>query len=100
MSPAHQRFDVILVGAAERHLGLVDQRQLVVVDRLAQIGHQRQAIAAVLVVMVVPHCHTQVLALGDIHRDVCAAEQRCAFAAMGGKRGDADARAHVDQMAI
>ena len=54
MLPADERFNVKLAVAAERHLRLIHQQQLVVVDRAAQIADQRQAFVAVLLVAFVP----------------------------------------------
>ncbi len=72
MLPAHERLDEMLARVAQRHLGLVDQRELVPFDGAPQVAHQRQALLAVLVVALVPHGDTELVLLRRAHRDVGA----------------------------
>ena len=100
MLPAHQCLDMMLGPIAKRNLRLVKKRQFVGVNRLAQIAHQRQPFAAVLIIAIVPHEHAQIVSFRGVHCDVGVADKRRTFAAMLGEHGDADARANVDLMPV
>ena len=54
MLPAHEGFGVMFARALERHSRLVDEPQFFMFDGSTQIVHHHQALAAVLVVSVVP----------------------------------------------
>ena len=67
---------MMLGGVAERHLGLIQKRELIAIDRLAQIAHQRKTLAAVLIIAVIPDEHAEIVALGCVHRDVGMTDER------------------------
>ena len=98
--PADESFDEMLTALAERHPRLIDQRELVVVDSLLEVAHQRQALLAVLVVAVVPHDDPELVALGGAHRDVGALQQLARIVAVIGTHGDADAGPDIDDVAV
>ncbi len=101
MTPSHQRLRVELASAAAQHdFRLIRERQLVVVDRLAQIAQQRQPVAAVLVLVLVPYGGAAVGALCRVHRDVRATQQRRALGAVLRKDRDPDAATDVDHVAL
>ncbi len=86
--------------AGQRHLRLVHERELVVVDRLAQVAHERKAREAVLIVAVVPDRDAEVAALRRVHRDVGMTQQLGRLPAVFGVRRDADAGTDVDDVAL
>jgi len=75
MLPAHQGLHAHLLAAGDRHLGLVEQQQLVALQALAQAAHQRQPLigivrdAAGLV-----HAVAAARALGLVHGQVGQAQ--------------------------
>ena len=102
MMPAHQRLDVAARRSpASATFGWYIERELVAVDRLAQIAHQRQALEAVLVVALVPdrRCRRCCASPHTSRRPRCRISVE-RFERRGRGRGDADARAHVDDVAF
>ena len=85
----------MLADAVEVDFRLVEQRELVVVDRAAQVVQHCQAFAAVLVVVVVPQRVSQFIALRGVHRHVGVSQHDRPFSAVFGVHRNADARPHV-----
>jgi hypothetical protein len=78
MLPAHQRFGAAQAAAADLHLGLQEQAQLTAFHRLPQLGQQRQRLAARVVERGLVQLRAGGAALGGVHRDLGARQQRLA----------------------
>ena len=84
------------VSVAQVGLGLEVQDELVVVDRAAQVGDQREVLAVVGVGGAVVERVAAVGALGRVHGDVGVLEQRLGVLAVLGVERDPDARLDLD----
>ena len=82
--PAHEGFGTGHLAAFQVDLGLEVQRQLVLLDGAAELADHRQAHRAVLVLVGRVQRVTRVVAFGDVHGDVGAAEERIRILPMVG----------------
>mmetsp|Transcript_6689 Transcript_6689/g.27999 ORF Transcript_6689/g.27999 Transcript_6689/m.27999 type:complete len:689 (+) Transcript_6689:1417-3483(+) len=98
--PAHQRLGADDAALLQVDLGLQVQAQLVGLDRMAQLGQQRQRLLAACVQLGVIDQAAALLGLGGIHGQLGAAQQQVDVLAMLGKQGDADAGAQVDGFVV
>src|SRR5262249_33827662 len=92
MLPAHQRLDALRLTGAKVGLRLVDEMKLLLRDRLAQLGRQRQPANVLRLAARVVDLEAAAVLLRDVHRDVGAPDQALDVAAVVGEERDADAR--------
>ena len=91
--PAHQRLGADQPAARQRDLRLQVEAQLVALDGLAQLGQQRQRLRAGASIAGRRPAAPLRAALGGVHRDLGAVEQRVGVVGVLRPAGDADARA-------
>ncbi len=100
MGPARQGLDAEQRAAAQVDLRLELHRERLLLDRRAQVRQHREAGRVVAVVLGGVDRGRVAGALGDVHRDVGAAEQQAGVRAVLRVRGDADARAHLQALLL
>ena len=91
MLPAHQRLDRVHPVGGQVELRLVVQHELAVDDRAPQVEREPQALDGVPVVPRGVDGAALARLLGQVHRDVGAAQERRGVVAVLGRDGDADA---------
>ena len=100
--PAHERLDAGDETGADRGLRLVVDDELALLERAAQLAGERQPRGAVGLLRAVVGLDAGAPALGDVHGDVGAAQERVDVAAVVGRDRHADARlgAHDDPVDV
>ena len=98
--PARERLDADDRARLELGLGLEEERDLAVLDRLAQAAGERQAARAEAVEARLEHRVPAAALLGGVHRDVGALDQRLHARAVRGVAGHADARVDLEREAL
>ena len=94
--PAHERLDARHAVALERDLRLVVQDELVALDRAPQLAQEAEPGRRVGIALGRVGLDAALGALGVVHRDVGALDQRRDVAPVLGREGDADARVELD----
>ena len=82
MFPAQQRLDALDHERGGIDLGLVDERELVIVERSAEVGHQAQPVDIVSVAIGVIDRTARARALRLIHGDVCVLQEAVRICAL------------------
>ncbi len=94
--PAHERLDAAHRAARQVGLGLVVHDELPRGDRVAELPHEGEALAAVAVALGQVHLVAGPHPLRLVHRDVRALQQPERIARVQREEGDPDARVDVD----
>src|SRR6266542_4810020 len=100
MRPAHERLHRMEAPTIWEDLRLVMEYEGPVIDGLAQLAHQLQAFGAVMVLRRRVLVTAGPLALGRVHRDVGATQQRFRIPAMIRIYRDSDTGADLQPMAV
>ncbi len=100
MPPADERLDAQHAAGRQLGFGLIEQLQLIVLDRGAQLGRQGQPAGTVLVLLGRIHAELILSPLGDVHGHVGALQERTRVGPVVGKDRYANARANFDGMAV
>ena len=95
--PAHERLDPGHAAVLDRDLRLVVQDELVRLERMPQLAEALQPVGRVGIARRVVDAHARVLALGLVHRDVRALDERGDVGPVVRAERDADARAELDR---
>jgi hypothetical protein len=100
VAPAHERLEA--GDPAELGVGgrLVEELELVALERVAQLLAEREAVAGVEVARGVVERDAAARALGEVHGDVGAAHQLAVLGGVLGVQRDADADADVEREAV
>ena len=100
VAPAHQRLGPQHGSVRQADLGLVVQLEVAVVECLPQRGDGTEPLRRVRVTCDVVDLDPGLLALGDVHRDVGATQQRVDGVAVDRRERDADRHVHVHEHAL
>src|SRR5450755_3364303 len=92
MLPAHEGLEGFYASRAQDRLRLVVQDELIVVDRVSQLGDEAELRGIVVIKGSVIAQHPSMLRLGYVHRDVGPLQQRVGVGPVRRRDGKSDTR--------